>query len=243
MIGLNVNIDHIATLRRMREGTEPSPVKAALAAEKAGATGIVAHLREDRRHIVDKDIYDLRKSVMTKLNMEMAATEEMLEIAAAALPDVATLVPERREELTTERGLEVAGNRPRIRQFVSALSEAGIVASLFIEPIPEQVKAAVDVGADMVEIHTGAFSNASTPEDKEKELKMIKDSVSYALGSGLRVSAGHGLNYENSKAIASVKGIEELNIGHGIVANAVFCGMKRAVGDMLEILRIAEEER
>ncbi len=240
---LNVNIDHIATLRRAREGADPSPVSAALAAEKAGAAGIVAHLREDRRHIVDKDLYDLKKAVATKLNMEMAATEEMTDMALRVVPDMVTLVPEKREELTTEGGLEVAGNRLRIQRILSALSEKSITASLFIEPDSKQIEAAAGIGADMVEIHTGAFANAPARKEREKELETIKNSVSRALGSGLRVSAGHGLDYENTEAIAAIKGIEELNIGYAIIARAVFCGMEQAVREMIEILRGADGKR
>lgn len=243
MTGLNVNIDHIATLRRAREGIEPNPVRAALAAEKAGAGGIVAHLREDRRHIVDKDIHDLKKSVTTKLNMEMGATEEMTKIALSALPDMATLVPEKRKELTTEGGLEVAQNLFRIRRIVSTLSEAGITTSLFIDPSSKQIEAAADTGTDMVEIHTGSFANAHVRTDREKELEMIANSVSRALNLGLRVSAGHGLDYENTREIASIKGIEELNIGYGIITRAVFCGMERAVKEMLKIILEAGGEK
>ncbi len=240
---LNVNIDHIATLRKARGGTEPSPVKAALAAEKAGAAGVVAHLREDRRHIVDEDLYDLKKSVTTKLNMEMAATDKMTDIALSVIPDMATLVPEKREELTTEGGLEVAGNRRGIRRFVSALSESGITTSLFTDPNPAQIEAAAEVGADMVEIHTGAFANARSAKEKEREIELIEKSVSLALKSGLRVSAGHGLDYENTARVASIAGIEELNIGYGIVTRAVFCGIESAVKEMVAILREASGEK
>ncbi len=240
---MNINIDHIATLRRARGGEEPSPIRAARVAEKAGAAGIVAHLREDRRHITDNDLYGLKKSVKTKLNMEMAATDEMLAIALSVLPDMATIVPEKREELTTEEGLDVAGNRLKIRRVVSALSESGITVSLFIDPVFEQIEAAADAGARMVEIHTGAFANQCLEKEKEKEFQMIEKSVPYALDMGLQVSAGHGLDYENTKAIASLEGIKELNIGYGVVSRAVFYGMKRAVEDMVAIIAKASERK
>ncbi len=241
MTGLNVNVDHVATLRRARDGDEPSPVRAALAAEKAGAAGIVAHLREDRRHILDEDMYELRESVKTKLNMEMAATPEMTKIALSVVPDMATIVPEKREELTTEGGLEVAENQPRIAEVVSALSEKGILSSLFIEPDCAQVEACSDMGVAMVEIHTGGFANAETEAERESEIELIKRAVSYASELGLRVSAGHGLDYKNTHKVASIPGIEELNIGYGIISRAVFDGMKSAVEEMIAIIRKAEK--
>ncbi len=233
---LNVNIDHIATIRQARGGTEPSPVKAALVAEKAGASGIVAHLREDRRHISDKDLYELKKSISTKLNMEMAATNEMVEIALSVSPHMATLVPEKREELTTENGLEISGNQERIKNVISVLSEKGIEVSLFIDPSFEQIEAAADIGAKWVEIHTGGFAEDSPDQDREKEFELIKNSVLYALDLKLHVSAGHGLDYTNAGIISSIKGVEELNIGYSIVSRAVFDGMERAVKDMIEVM-------
>ena len=233
---LNVNIDHVATLRQARGGSEPDPVKAALAAEKAGAAGIVAHLREDRRHILDGDLFELRRRVSTRLNMEMAATAEMTEIALSVLPDTATLVPEKREELTTEGGLDVAGNRRAVAETVSALQEKNVAVSLFIEPSPKQVEASADIGADMVEIHTGALANASSQKDADREMLLIKDAVSSALSAGLRVAAGHGLDYGNAGAVAGIKGMEELNIGYSIVCRAVFDGMEKAVRDMVAVM-------
>ena len=236
MTALNVNIDHVATLRQARGGNEPSPVEAALAAEKAGAAGIVAHLREDRRHILDGDLLELRRRISTRLNMEMAATGEMTDIALSVLPDMATLVPEKREELTTEGGLEVAGNRRAVADVVSTLREKGVAVSLFIEPDCEQVEAAADVGANMVEIHTGALANAASQKNADREIRLIKNVVSSALSAGLPVSAGHGLDYWNAGAVAAIRGIEELNIGYSIICRAVFDGMEKAVRDMIKII-------
>ena len=233
---LNVNIDHVATLRQARGGNEPCPADAAVAAEKAGAAGIVAHLREDRRHILDGDLFELRRRVSTRLNMEMAATVEMTEIALSVLPDMATLVPEKREELTTEGGLEVAGNLRAVAETVSALREKNITVSLFIEPDTRQVEAAAQAGAEMVEIHTGAFANASSQKEKDGQINLIKNAVLFALSANLRVSAGHGLDYRNAGAVAEIAGIEELNIGYSIVCRAVFDGMEKAVRDMITVM-------
>ncbi|WP_462137415.1 pyridoxine 5'-phosphate synthase [Candidatus Mycalebacterium sp.] len=232
-MSLNVNIDHVATLRQARGESEPSPVKAALAAEKAGAAGIVAHLREDRRHIQDADIYELRKSVRTKLNMEMAATDEMVKIALSVLPDMATIVPEKREELTTEGGLDVLGNQSRIKGVISELSKEKIMVSLFIEPDFDQIKAAADIGANMVEIHTGGWACADGIQ-KENELRAIEKAVFLARELDLRVSAGHGLDYENVSLIAKIAGVEELNIGYAIISRAVFDGIEKAVSSMIK---------
>ncbi|QMU56376.1 MAG: pyridoxine 5'-phosphate synthase [Candidatus Mycalebacterium zealandia] len=232
-MNLNVNIDHVATLRQARGESGPSPVKAALAAEKAGGAGIVAHLREDRRHIQDNDIYELRKAIKTKLNMEMAATDEMVKITLSVLPDMATIVPEKREELTTEGGLDVSGNQSRVKEVISELSEKKIMVSLFVEPDFDQIKTAADIGADMVEIHTGKWACANGIQ-KENELRAIEKAVFLARDCDLRVSAGHGLDYENVNSIAKIEGVEELNIGYGIIARAVFDGIEKAVRDMIK---------
>lgn len=237
-MNLNLNIDHIATVRQARGESEPSPVKAALVAEKAGAAGIVAHLREDRRHIQDADIYELKKSVKTKLNMEMAATDEMVNIALSALPDMVTIVPEKREELTTEGGVDVLEARSRIEEVIYVLSEEKITVSLFVEPDFEQIEAAADIGADMVEIHTGAFAGADGFQ-KENELQAIEKAVFLALDLDLRVSAGHGLDYKNVNSIVKIEGIEELNIGYGIIARAIFDGMEKAVREMIKKINTA----
>ena len=235
MTALNVNIDHVATIRQARGGDRPSPVDAALAAEKAGAAGIVAHLREDRRHIVDRDLMELRERISTRLNMEMAATGEMTCIALSVLPDMVTFVPEKRRELTTEGGLDVTGKRQSIAKVVSALQDAGVEVSLFIEPLAQQIDAAAEIGADMVEIHTGVFANTTTRKDADRELKQIESAVAYALAASLRVSAGHGLDYHNAGAVSGIAGVEELNIGYSIICRALFEGMQKAVRDMAEI--------
>ncbi len=230
---LNVNIDHVATLRQARGGREPDPIHAACIAELAGASGIVAHLREDRRHIQDSDMELLRKVVTTKLNMEMAPTEEMVSIALAIRPDVCTLVPERRQEVTTEGGLEVAGALEAVRRVVARLKGGGIeVVSLFIDPDTAQVEGAALAGADMVEIHTGRYAEASNDSRAALELDAIRKAVDAGLSAGLRVAAGHGLNYHNVAAVAAIEGVEELNIGHSVVAKSVFVGMERAVREM-----------
>lgn len=231
---LNVNIDHVATLRQARRGSEPDPVTAATIAELAGASGIVAHLREDRRHAQTRDIELLRSIVQTKLNMEMAATDEMIKIAKKIKPDMVTLVPEKREEITTEGGLDVAGNKTTISKVVNNLKRSGIFVSLFIDPDKKQISASGDTDCDMVEIHTGSYSSAKSEEISVKELSKIKEAVTIALSKGLRVAAGHGLDYYNVKSVAEIEGIEELNIGHSIISRAIFSGMEMAVRDMLQ---------
>jgi pyridoxine 5-phosphate synthase len=233
---LNVNIDHVATVRQARGGSEPDPVLAAYLAELGGAHGIVVHLREDRRHIQDRDVRILRQTVRTKLNLEMAATDEMVSIACEVKPDMVTLVPEKRKELTTEGGLDAAGNFKAVSRTVGELRKAGIFVSLFIDPDPEQIKAAKKSGAGMVEIHTGAYAEAVSETVREDELKKIKKAVKDAAGLGLRVSAGHGLNYVNAGAVALIEGIEEFNIGHGIVSRAVMVGFENAVREMVRVI-------
>jgi pyridoxine 5-phosphate synthase len=234
---LMVNIDHVATLREARGTFYPDPVYAAGIAEMAGASGIIIHLREDRRHIKDRDLSILRKTVRTKLNLEMAATDEMVRIARDVGPDMITLVPEKREELTTEGGLDVRGLSERIRKVIESVREKGIKVSLFIDPEEDQIKAAGSVAADMIEIHTGAYSDARTEEARMEELKKVVRGAAMGKELGLGVNGGHGLHYHNVKEIASIGEIDELSIGHAIIARAVFVGLDRAVRDMIALIR------
>lgn len=239
MAKLGVNIDHVATVRQARGGVEPDPVAAAAIAEFAGADGITVHLREDRRHIQDRDVTLLRKTIKTRLNLEMAATDEMVLIALQLKPDMCTLVPEKRLELTTEGGLDVRCNMEQLKSAVERLRGAGIPVSLFIDADPDQIKAADKVGADFIEIHTGLFAEAADWKSEEKELIRIENGVKLAQKLGLGVNAGHGLNYANIKRITSIKGIEEYNIGHSIISRAVMVGLEKAVKDMAELVRFA----
>ena len=234
---LGINIDHVATLREARRINYPDPVTAAALAELAGAECIVVHLREDRRHIKDRDLQILRETVQTSLNMEMAATREMVEIASQIRPDVSTLVPEKREELTTEGGLDVVGNQERVGEVVRTLREAGIKMSLFIDPILDQIKAAREVGSDAIEIHTGLYCEAKTSQEVDDELKRVMVAAKEAHGLGLEVKAGHGHNYVNVSRIVDIPEIEELSIGHSIVARAVLVGMERAVREMIALMQ------
>ena len=236
MIDLGVNIDHVATLRQQRRGTYPDPIKAALLAEHAGADAITLHLREDRRHILDKDVYELRPLLLTRMNLECAITEEMLKIACEVKPHDVCLVPERREELTTEGGLDVLKHFVQTQEAVAQLTEAGSRVSLFIDAEEQQIDAAVRAGAPVIEIHTGTYSNAKSPEQALQELERIKKGVAYALSRGLKVNAGHGLHYQNVQAIVAIGGISELNIGHAIVAQSIFDGWEKAVRDMKALL-------
>jgi pyridoxine 5-phosphate synthase len=231
MIKLGVNIDHVATLRQARGTRYPSPVQAALLAESAGADLITLHLREDRRHIQDADVHALRPILQTRMNLEMAVTEEMIGIALGVRPQDVCLVPERRQELTTEGGLDVAGQLDRMTDACGRLGEAGIRVSLFIDADPRQLDAAKTAGAPVVEIHTGHFADAEG-RAAEAELARIRHAVEYGVGIGLHVNAGHGLHYHNVHAIAALPGIEELNIGHAIVAQALFWGWEKAVSEM-----------
>jgi pyridoxine 5-phosphate synthase len=233
---LSVNIDHIATIRQARKGVEPDPIAAAVIAELAGADGIIVHLREDRRHIQDRDLRLARQTVRTKLNLEMAATEEMQRIALEVRPDIVTLVPEKREELTTEGGLEVFARIESVKAFVGRLQSAGIPVSLFIDPDEQQIAAAKKTGAAWVEVHTGAYANAMREEDRNAEFAKIVEAAKLAASLGLRIGAGHGLNYVNVKAIARIGEVEELNIGHSIISRASLAGMDRAVRDMIELI-------
>lgn len=233
---LNVNVDHVATLRQARMGSEPDPVAAALQAELAGASAIVVHLREDRRHIQERDLSLLRQAVQTRLNMEMAVTNEMIKIAKETVPDVVTLVPEKRREITTEGGLDVCGDTQRITAGIKELKDSGLFVSIFVDPAPDQIAASAQTGADMVELHTGSYANAPGETEMMMELQKIRKSAEDALSHRLRVSAGHGLNYVNVTAVSGIDGIEELNIGHSIISRAVFSGMEKAVGDMIRLL-------
>jgi len=234
MSQLGVNIDHVATIRQVRGGKEPDPVKAALIAELAGCDSIVCHLREDKRHIQERDVRLLKELVQTKLNLEMAATDAMVKFALNIKPNQVTLVPERREELTTEGGLDVISQREKITAIVSLLQEQKILVSLFIEPDIAQIRASAKTNAMMIEIHTGQYANSVNPEE---ELEKIVEAVSFARKQGLRVVAGHGLTYRNTAQIVAITGIEELNIGHSIISHALFVGLDEAVREMLEIVR------
>lgn len=238
MARLSVNIDHIATLRQARLGKEPDPVTAASIVELAGADGITVHLREDRRHIQDRDVRLLRETVKTKLNLEMAATEEMISVAIEVKPDMVTLVPEKRAELTTEGGLDVIINKESLLQQVSILKGGGITVSLFINPEIDQVKGALRVGADYVEIHTGRYADAVNKEEGEIEFGRILDAVKAASKLRLGINAGHGLNYINIKKISKIAEIEEFSIGHGIIARAALVGLDRAVKEMAELVKV-----
>jgi pyridoxine 5-phosphate synthase len=237
MVRLGVNVDHVATLREARKGKMPDPVAAAVMAEMAGAHGIVCHLREDRRHIKDKDLYLLKEMVKNHLNMEMAPTDEMVKIATEVVPDMVTLVPERREELTTEGGLDVIANFEYLQEAIMILRANNIVVSLFIAPEINQIKAAARVKADYVELHTGVFAGAENLNTVADELEKIRSMALAASKLGLGVSAGHGLNYQNVREIAAIPQMEELNIGHAIMAKAMMVGMERAVREMLDLIR------
>ncbi len=232
---LGVNIDHVATLRQARGTRYPDPVKAALDAEEAGADGITLHLREDRRHIQERDVRLLRELLQTRMNLEVALTPEMLAFAREIRPEHVCLVPERREELTTEGGLDVVGQVQRIRDAITALPASEV--SLFIDPDLQQIQAAKDSGAPVIELHTGRYAEAETEQEQTRELQRLVKAVEFATGLGLVVNAGHGLHYHNVQPIAALPGINELNIGHAIVAQAVFVGFKQAVKDMAELIR------
>jgi pyridoxine 5-phosphate synthase len=240
---LGVNIDHVATVREARGTRYPEPIQAALVAEQAGADAITLHLREDRRHIQDRDVELLRGILHSRMNLEMAATAEMGRIAAALRPQDCCLVPERREELTTEGGLDVAGRRPELSEFCAMLAEAGVRVSLFIDPEPVQIDAAAEIGAPVVELHTGQYAEAATAADRAAELTRLAGAVSHGLGLGLQVNAGHGLDYHNTAAIAALPGVRELNIGHAIIGRAIFSGLAAAVSDMKTLMLRAAAAR
>lgn len=236
MIRLAVNVDHVATLREARGISEPDPVLAAGICELAGAEGIVVHLREDRRHIQDRDVILLRQTVKTKLNLEMGATPEIIKFALELKPDMVTLVPEKRKELTTEGGLNVAGQKKKLTGVITQMNDAGIPVSLFIDPDSRQIEASHRVGATYVEIHTGRYSDAVNEEETEQEYKLVAVAAEEAYEAGLRVNAGHGLNYVNTTRVASLETIEELSIGHAIMARAIIVGLDQAVREMLALM-------
>ncbi|MCY3879024.1 MAG: pyridoxine 5'-phosphate synthase [Rhodobacteraceae bacterium] len=236
---LGVNIDHVATVRNARGSPYPSPLRAALLAESAGADGITAHLREDRRHISDSDIEELVRELNLPLNLELAATAEMCEIALRHRPHAVCIVPERREELTTEAGLDVITHRLRLHGFVKPLRDAGSRVSIFIGAVPDQIRAAFDIGAEVVELHTGAYCDAHIEGDfvaRDSELRRITAAAEFATGLGLEVHAGHGLTYDTVKPVAAISGIRELNIGHFLISEAVFRGLAGAVAEMRRLM-------
>lgn len=239
---LGVNIDHIATLRNARGTRYPDPVHAADIAERAGADGITVHLREDRRHITDRDVYLLAQTLSTRLNLEMAVTEEMLGIAEKVKPTFCCLVPEKRAELTTEGGLDVVGQLRQTQRACERLANAGILVSLFIDADKAQIEAALECGAPYIEIHTGKYAEADSEEMQEQELQRLIDGISYASRQGLKVNAGHGLHYHNVKPIAAIPELIELNIGHAIIARAAFDGLAKAVADMRALMQEARRE-
>ena len=236
MLNLGVNIDHVATLREVRRGIEPEPAFAALIAQTAGADSIVAHLREDRRHIKERDLYILKEIVRVKLNLEMSIAQEIVRIACKVKPDQATLVPERRQELTTEGGLDVVSHFNRIKQVFYKLDKQAIMVSLFIDPDKKQIDAAKNLGIRMIELHTGRYADARNKKEQDRYFKELETAVNYAKDKGLHVFAGHGLNYYNVSRVAKIEGIEELNIGYSIVCRAVLVGLERAVREMKTLI-------
>jgi pyridoxine 5-phosphate synthase len=240
---LGINIDHVATLRQARGTRYPDPVKAALDAEEAGADGITVHLREDRRHIQERDVRVLKEVLQTRMNFEMGVTESMLAFAEEIRPAHVCLVPETRQELTTEGGLDVAGQEARIAAAVARLARLGCEVSLFIDAEPRQIEAAKRVGAPVIELHTGRYADAQTAADNAAELERIRAGVACGVANGLIVNAGHGLHYHNAEAVAAIPGIHELNIGHAVVAHALFVGFKAAVAEMKQLIVAAAARR
>ncbi|WP_437206670.1 pyridoxine 5'-phosphate synthase [Planctomicrobium sp. SH664] len=236
MARLGVNIDHVATIRQARKTIEPDPVWAAALAELGGADVITVHLREDRRHIQDRDLRVLKETVQVKLNLEMAAEDEITQIALQIRPQQCTLVPEKRQEVTTEGGLDVIGNRERVKRCIDQLTAAGLEVSLFIDPDPEQIKASRDLGVHAVELHTGRYADAPTELDQQTELRQLIQASDAALQQGLVLHMGHGLTYRNVVPVARIQGVDELNIGHSIVARAVMVGFERAVREMKALI-------
>ncbi|TBV81827.1 MAG: pyridoxine 5'-phosphate synthase [Desulfobulbaceae bacterium] len=237
MIKLAVNVDHVATLRQARGGSEPDPVLAASICELAGAAGIVVHLREDRRHIQDRDLRLLRQTVKSKLNLEMAIVPEIIDFALDLKPDMVTLVPEKRQELTTEGGLDVQGHKKKLAKVIAKMNQAGIPVSLFVDPDTNQIKTAAAIGATFIEIHTGPYCDANNEAEQYREFHLLAAAAEEALAAGLRVNAGHGLNYLNSSRVAALGTIEELSIGHAIITRAIMVGLKKAVREMLTVIR------
>lgn len=240
-IHLGVNIDHIATLRQARGTNYPDPIHAAAVAEHAGASGITIHLREDRRHIQDRDVYTLAKTIQTRMNLEMAVTDEMIAIASEVKPPFVCLVPEKREELTTEGGLDVKGQFDKVKDAVERLTAIGAKVSLFIDADEAQIKASAETGAPYIEIHTGHYAEANSDEEQQAELERIRHGVAFATQQGLIVNAGHGLHYHNVKPIAAIPDIYELNIGHAIIARASIDGLDKAVRDMKTLMNEARQ--
>jgi pyridoxine 5-phosphate synthase len=240
MTRLGVNIDHVATVREARKTFEPDPVQAAYLADLGGADGIICHLREDRRHLQDRDLNLLRATVKSHLNLEMAAVDPMVQIALKVKPDMVTLVPEKREEVTTEGGLDVRSSVQRVTSVVSTLKGAGIVVSLFIDPDMTQIKESARTGADFVELHTGTYAEAGKAVDEAIELEKLERGAQAAAKLGLGVSAGHGLTYHNVQPVAAIPEVEELNIGHSIIARSIMVGLEQAVRDMIELIRTVE---
>jgi len=238
---LGVNIDHVATLRQARGTRYPDPIQAALISEQAGADAITLHLREDRRHIQDRDVEFLKDILQTRMNLEMAATDEMLVIARRVMPADCCLVPEKREELTTEGGLDVAADIPHLTDYCARLAESGVRVSLFIDADARQLQAAATIGAPVVEIHTGHFADAQTTEKRAQELARIVEAVKLGESLGLQVNAGHGLDYHNVVQISDIKGVRELNIGHAIISRAVFTGLDQAVREMKQLIHSSSE--
>lgn len=243
MITLNVNIDHVATLRQARGGKEPDPVTAAVNAELAGANGIVCHLREDRRHVNDRDVRVLREVIQTKMDLEMSANEEIIQIALDTVPELVTIVPEKRQELTTEGGLNVAADVDRYKILSDRMHEKNIEVSFFIEPDEKQIEACIKAGADMVEMHTGSYSNATEDIDLEFEYGRLVNASQIAYASGLQIAAGHGLNYYNTKPVCLIPHINELSIGHSIMAKAIHLGIERAVKEMIDLIHTSSMYR
>jgi pyridoxine 5-phosphate synthase len=233
---LGVNIDHVATVRQARQTYEPDPVWAASLAELGGADGITLHLREDRRHILDRDLTILRQTVTVKLNLELACEEEVLRIACQVRPDQATLVPERREEITTEGGLDVAGRHRRVAEVIGRLQQSGISVSLFLDPEPRQIETAAELGADAVELHTGQYALARPGAEQQEQLETLRTSGARIRQAGMALHAGHGLTYRNVRPVAAIEGMHELNIGHSIVARAIMVGFKKAVREMKQLV-------
>lgn len=236
MITLGVNVDHVATIREARKGIEPDPIMASAICELAGADCITIHLREDRRHIQDRDLRVLTQTIKTRINLEMACYKEIQDIALELMPNSVCLVPEKRQEITTEGGLDVVSKKEMMKDFVGKFNDAGIIVSMFIDPDIEQVKASKEIGADFIEIHTGAYANAKTEKEVDVKFHQILEAAKVAKDIGLRVNAGHGLNYINVHKICTIPGIEELNIGHSIISRAIYVGLDQAVREMKQIL-------
>jgi pyridoxine 5-phosphate synthase len=233
---LAINIDHVATIRNARGGSEPDPVESARICERAGAVGIVCHLREDRRHIRDNDVRQLRKAIMSKLDLEMAATDEIMQIALDIKPELVTLVPEKRQELTTEGGLDVVAQKQRLLDVIRSFHGKQILVSLFVDPVESQVKTSKEIGADMIELHTGEYANAVSTRDVEGQLERIRSMAKLGVSLGLTVNAGHGLDYRNTPPIAAIKEIHEVSIGHAVIVRALIVGLENAVREMMKLV-------